>query len=334
MQVGSHKLARRPLDQDRPGRLRGFRTARTIIGSEISRATRRAGLHFCQPQKNACRKYQVEELTSAWTRWKSPTALRFAISAVDNAARHATARRPLFRTMMPVSTSTSPHVLVVEDEKKTRTSLAEGMQMEGWQVSTADTGNQAIALLDRQSFDLLVLDWMLPQSDGLEVLRHARARGNQTPVLMLTARDEVADRVIGLEAGADDYLPKPFAFAELLARSRALLRRPMLSTGNFLRCGDLQLDTRARIAVRGGQPIALSPREVDVLEYLLRYQGQIVTREMLERDVWKQTQRFTSLDNVIDVQIMRLRRKVDSEGSEKLIHTLRGQGYRLGKEPA
>ena len=121
---------------------------------------------------------------------------------------------------------------------------------------------------------------------------------------------------------------------ELLARCRALLRRPVLGTGTVLRCGDLQLDTRARVAVRAGGEIPLTPREVDVLEYLLRAQGQIVTREMLERDVWKQTHRFTSLDNVIDVQLMRLRKKVDGDGTEKLIHTLRGLGYRLGKEPA
>jgi two-component system copper resistance phosphate regulon response regulator CusR len=140
--------------------------------------------------------------------------------------------------------------------------------------------------------------------------------------------------VRGLESGADDYLGKPFAFAELLARCRALLRRtPGLAIGHILRCGDLQLDTRARTATRGDDEVALTPREVDILEYLLRYQGQIVTREMLERDVWKQTQRFSSLDNVIDVQIMRLRRKVDREGTERLIHTLRGLGYRLGKEP-
>jgi two-component system copper resistance phosphate regulon response regulator CusR len=149
---------------------------------------------------------------------------------------------------------------------------------------------------------------------------------------MLTARNAIDDRVTGLESGADDYLAKPFAFVELVARCRALLRRPSQRTGNFLRCGDLQLDTRARAAVRAGREIALTPREVDVLEYLLRYQGQIVTREMLEREVWKQSHRFTSLDNVIDVQVMRLRKKVDGDGAEKLIHTLRGLGYRLGRE--
>src|ERR1044071_9142999 len=230
------------------------------------------------------------------------------------------------------SPNPSPRVLVVEDEAKTRDSLAEGLRLETWHVATASTGNEAIGLVDREGFDLVVLDWMLPDRDGIHVLQHLRRRSEHTPVLMLTARSTLNDRVIGLDSGADDYLSKPFAFAEMLARCRALLRRPMWTTGRLLRCGDLQLDTRARTAVRAGQEIALTPREVDVLEYLLRYQGQIVTREMLERDVWKQTHRMTSLDNVIDVQIMRLRRKVDGDGPERLIHTLRGLGYRLGKE--
>lgn len=228
--------------------------------------------------------------------------------------------------------TTPPRVLVVEDEEKTRESLAEGLRMEAWSVATAETGQEAIVLLGRDPFDLVVLDWMLPDRDGIEVLQAVRSRGDHTAVLMLTARSTLNDRVTGLDSGADDYLAKPFAFAELLARCRALLRRPAVTTGRLLRCGDLQLDTRARVAWRAGQEISLTPREVDLLEYLLRYQGQIVTREMLERDVWKQTHRMTSLDNVIDVQIMRLRRKVDTDGSERLIHTLRGVGYRLGKE--
>lgn len=227
-----------------------------------------------------------------------------------------------------------PRILVVEDEQKTRESLAEGLRLESWEVATAESGDGALAQLKREPFDLVVLDWMLPDRDGIEVLRQMRAARQHTPVLMLTARGTLNDRVVGLDSGADDYLPKPFAFAELVARCRALIRRQAASGDRLLRCADLQLDTRARVAVRAGQEIALTPREVDVLEYLLRNQGQVVTREMLERDVWKQTHRMTSLDNVIDVQIMRLRRKVDIDGAERLIHTLRGVGYQLGGKPA
>ncbi len=232
--------------------------------------------------------------------------------------------------MPPAELPNPPRVLLVEDEDKTRDSIAEGLRLEGWSVVGAANGGAAVTQLEREEFDLMVLDWMLPDRDGIEVLRHLRGRGHAMPVLMLTARGTLNDRIIGLDCGADDYLAKPFAFAELLARCRALLRRPAWTTGRLLRCGDLQLDTRARVAVRAGQEIALTPREVDVLEYLLRNQGQTVTREMLERDVWKQTHRMTSLDNVIDVQIMRLRRKVDVDGAERLIHTLRGIGYQLG----
>lgn len=235
--------------------------------------------------------------------------------------------------MPPAELPNPPRVLLVEDEDKTRDSIAEGLRLEGWSVAGVASGREAIAMLDKEPFDLMVLDWMLPDRDGIEVLQHVRGRGHPSPVLMLTARSTLNDRVVGLDSGADDYLAKPFAFAELLARCRALLRRPAWTTGRLLRCGDLQLDTRARVAVRGGVEIPLTPREVDVLEYLLRNQGQTVTREMLERDVWKQTHRMTSLDNVIDVQIMRLRRKVDVDGAERLIHTLRGVGYQLGGKP-
>lgn len=232
--------------------------------------------------------------------------------------------------MSTLEAVTPPRVLVVEDEQKTRESLAEGLQLEGWTVLATASGSEALERISGDPVDLVVLDWMLPEGNGIEFLRELRGRGFQIPVLMLTARSSLSDRIAGLDSGADDYLVKPFAFAELLARCRALLRRPVWVAGGLLGCGDLQLDTRARTAVRAGEEIPLTPREVDVLEYLLRYQGQIVTREMLERDVWKQTHRMTSLDNVIDVQMMRLRRKIDREGSERLIHTLRGVGYRLG----
>jgi len=237
---------------------------------------------------------------------------------------------PEAENTMP-ATSAPPHVLIVEDEQKTRDSLAEGLRLEDWRVTTAVSGDDALTAVEQSTFDLLVLDWMLPGQDGLVVLQQVRARGNHVPILLLTARRSLDDRVAGLEGGADDYLPKPFAFAELLARCRALLRRPILSSGPALLCGDLQLDTRTRSAQRAGQEIQLTPREVDILEYLMRYQGQNVTREMLERDVWKQARRFTSLDNVIDVQMMRLRRKIDVEGAEPLIHTVRGIGYCLGR---
>lgn len=225
----------------------------------------------------------------------------------------------------------SGRILLVEDEEKTLHSIAEGFKLEGWEVTCSSDGVHAIGLIDSGNFDLVVLDWMLPGTDGLGVLRHLRTQNRHTPVLMLTVRDSVSDRVLGLETGADDYLPKPFAFAELVARARALMRRP-LHNFVYLCCEDLQLDTRARIAVRANREIALTPREVDILEYLLRSQGQVVTREMLERDVWRQSRRFTSLNNVIDVQMMRLRRKIDDEFPERLLHTLRGIGYRLGKE--
>jgi len=219
----------------------------------------------------------------------------------------------------------------VEDEEKTRASIREGMVLEGWNVTEAADGGEASRLLKAGGFDLCVLDRMLPGRDGIELLGQLRGRGDATPVLMLTARGTLNDRLQGLDGGADDYLTKPFAFAELIARCRALLRRSDRNPPRVLRCGDLQLDTRARVAVRAGREIALTPREVDVLEYFMLNQGHTVSREMLERDVWKQPRRLTSLDNVIDVQIMRLRKKVDAEGEPSLIRTERGVGYRIGE---
>ena len=210
--------------------------------------------------------------------------------------------------------STVSRVLIVEDESKTRAAIAEALRLEGWTTVEAGRGDEMIACLEQQAFDLVLLDWMLPGRDGLELLQHVRARGTQVPVLMLTARGGIDDRVIGLESGADDYLVKPFAVAELVARCRVLMRRIAMNPAETLQCGDLKLDPRTRSTFRSGVEIPLTPREVDVLAYLLRYQGQIVTREMLERDVWKQTHRYTSLDNVIDVQILRLRRKSTAKG--------------------
>jgi DNA-binding response OmpR family regulator len=225
-----------------------------------------------------------------------------------------------------------PRILVVEDERKTLDSVAEGLRLEAWHVETAASASMALELLEHERFDVIVLDRLLPDIEGIEIVRRIRAKGLHTPVLMLTALGSLQDRIVGLDSGADDYLSKPFAFAELLARCRALLRRHHDASDRLLRCGDLQLDTRARVATRAGTEIPLTPREVDVMEYLLRSEGQIVTREMLERDVWKQANRLTSLDNVIDVQMMRLRKKIDFEGAERLIHTIRGVGYQVRKD--
>ncbi len=221
------------------------------------------------------------------------------------------------------------HVLIVDDEAKTRESVAEGLGMESWTISTASTGTEALAKIECNQFDLAVVDWMLPDREGIEIVRLIRQRGLELPVLMLTARAARTDRMIGFEIGADDYLTKPFAFAELLARCRALLRRPRSVAGRLLSCGDLHLDRRARSVQRAGHGIQLTPQEVDLLEYLMCFEGQIVSREMLERDVWKRPTPTGSLDNVIEVQVSRLSRKVEEESAGVLIQTVRGVGYQL-----
>jgi DNA-binding response OmpR family regulator len=175
----------------------------------------------------------------------------------------------------------------------------------------------------------VLLDLTLPGRDGLEILRAIRRRRMETPVLVLTARDSLEDRVTGLDAGADDYLVKPFAFAELLARVRALVRRGRVADAPKLAVGDLDMDLVTRKVLRGGRAVDLTVREFELLEFLMRYQGQVVSRETLARDVWKETARTTPLDNVIDVHIARLRRKVDLDHAVKLIHTVRGVGFML-----
>jgi DNA-binding response OmpR family regulator len=222
-----------------------------------------------------------------------------------------------------------PRVLVVEDERKVLRSLERGLQAEGYQIVTAATGDEGSRLAATQPFDCLVLDLLLPGKGGLEVLAELRRAGKATPVLLLTARDAVEDRVAGLDAGADDYLVKPFAFAELCARLRVLLRRGQPERETVLRADDLEIDLLARRVTRGGEEVALTQREFEVLEYLLRHQGQAVTREMLGRDVWKEPDH--ALTNVIEVYINLLRRKLDRPGRGPLIHTVRGVGYRLGE---
>ena len=225
-------------------------------------------------------------------------------------------------------------VLVVEDEKKVAKALREGLEAERYEVSVASTGEEGFFLVNHETFDLVVLDLMLPRRDGIEVLTTLRKRGLQTPVLILTAKDAVEDRVHGLDSGADDYLVKPFAVPELLARIRALLRRGRPDQVLKLQQDDLRMDLVTRKVTRGAQTLELTAREFDVLEYLLRHAGRIVSREMLARDVWHIAARATPLDNVIDVSIARLRRKVDERFEPKLIQTIRGVGFALRSERA
>jgi DNA-binding response OmpR family regulator len=220
-------------------------------------------------------------------------------------------------------------VLVVEDEQKVANALREGLEGERYDVVVERTGEGAFFRVNTESFDVILLDLNLPGRDGLEILQALRQRGMKTPVLVLTARDSLSDRVSGLDAGADDYLLKPFAFAELLARIRALVRRGRVTETPRLLVGDLEMDLVTRKVTRGGQPVELTVREFELLEFLMRYHGQVVSRETLARDVWKETARTTPLDNVIDVHIARLRRKVDLDQSLKLIHTVRGVGFML-----
>jgi two-component system copper resistance phosphate regulon response regulator CusR len=220
-------------------------------------------------------------------------------------------------------------ILVVEDEQKVANALREGLQGERYDVVVERTGESAFFRLTTEQFDAVLLDLGLPGRDGIAILRAIRERGIKTPVLVLTARDSLQDRVLGLDTGADDYVIKPFAFAELVARVRALVRRGRAAESPRLTAADLDVNLITRKVARGGRPIDLTVREFELLEYLLRHQGQVVSRESLARDVWKETARTTPLDNVIDVHIARLRRKVDADQPTKLIHTVRGVGFML-----
>ncbi len=218
-------------------------------------------------------------------------------------------------------------ILVIEDEQKVARALRQGLEGEHYHVEVAETGEDGFFRALSRAFDVIILDLMLPGRSGLEILTTLRRQGHRTPVLVLTAKDAVQDRVVGLDSGADDYLVKPFAFAELLARVRALLRRGRPVEAVRLRVDDLEMDLTSRTAARAGEPLDLTAREFDLLEYLLRHEGEIVSREMITREVWKEPSRSTPLDNVIDVHIARVRKKVDTEGRAKLIHTVRGVGF-------
>ena len=222
-------------------------------------------------------------------------------------------------------------ILVIEDERKLADAIAEGLEGNGYEVAIANSGETGIKQLCSSAFDLVLLDVMLPRQGGLETLREIRRSGFRTPVLILTSRGSVDDRVRGLDAGADDYLVKPFAFPELLARVRALHRRAQPAATSALQIADLRMDVSGRVATRGNMTLDLTGREFDLLEYLLLHSGSVVSREMVARDVWKTTVRYTSLDNVIDVHIARIRKKIDDPFPAKLLHTVRGLGFVLRK---
>lgn len=210
--------------------------------------------------------------------------------------------------------------------------LQDGLEADNYSVRVAHTGEEGFYLVQAQPFDLVILDVMLPGHDGFEILSTLRKRGIKTPVLLLTSRDAVEDRVRGLDTGADDYLVKPFAFPELLARMRVLLRRGKPDPGERLQLADLEMDLARRMVTRGGQQVDLTPREFELLEYLFANSGRVVSREMLARDVWKETARQTPLDNVIDAQMVRLRRKIDGQFERRLLHTVRGVGFTLREQ--
>jgi DNA-binding response OmpR family regulator len=226
-------------------------------------------------------------------------------------------------------------ILIVEDEKKVADALQKGLEAEEHSVSIARTGEEGFFLVSTQNYELLILDILLPGRDGLEILAAVRKRDISVPVLMLTSKDAIEDRVRGLNAGADDYLVKPFAFPELLARVRALTRRGHNARPvSRLKLADLEMDAMSHSVARGGHELELTAREFELLEYLLRHEGLVVSREMLARDVWKENARHTPLDNVIDVHMARLRRKIDEPFGKKLLHTVRGVGFVLRDEPS
>lgn len=222
-------------------------------------------------------------------------------------------------------------LLYVEDEPSLLEVTAKRLKAEGYGVDTCMDGGEALDFIDLTDYDAVILDIMLPVRDGLSVLREMRARGNRTPVLLLTARDTVADRVEGLDTGADDYLVKPFSFEELSARIRVLLRRGIPdAASSLLTLADLTMDLNTRRVARCGKEITLSQKEYAVLEYLLRNQGAVLTRDQIEQHVWSYD--FEGGSNVVDVYIRYVRKKIDAGFEQKLIHTVRGMGYVLRAE--
>jgi two-component system copper resistance phosphate regulon response regulator CusR len=223
--------------------------------------------------------------------------------------------------------------LIVEDERKVAGALEEALQSERFEVIVEHSGIDASNRLQTETFDVILLDLTLPGCDGLQLVSALRARHVDTPVLILSARDRLNDRVSGLDSGADDYLIKPFAVEEVLARTRALVRRGAAADALPLQTvGDLVVDRLTRQVARAGQSVELTVREFDLLGYLMQHRGRVVSRDALARDLWNESTRTTYLNNVIDVHMARLRRKLDTNGSCELIHTVRGVGFILGEE--
>lgn len=221
-------------------------------------------------------------------------------------------------------------LLVVEDERDLNRVIARRLEKEGYSVDRCFDGEEALDYLAAGEFDAVILDIMLPKYNGLEIVRRMRAAKNQTPVLFLTAKDSISDRVAGLDAGAEDYLVKPFAFEELLARIRVMTRKSAGNHTNIFEIADLSMDVAAHTVTRGGQSIALSAKEFDILEYLLRNKELVLSREKIENHIWNFD--YAGGTNVIDVYIRYLRKKIDDPFTQKLIHTIRGKGYVLREE--
>ena len=228
--------------------------------------------------------------------------------------------------------SESTRVLVVENEHRVARALREGLENEGYEVCIEETGESAFFRTNQEKFDLILLDLGLPERDGLEIMSGLRRRGNYTPIIILTARDAVVDRVQGLNSGADDYLAKPFALTEVLARIAAILRRGRGTSTGPISIGSLTLDPTNRQIQYGGQEVSLTAKEFDILEYLARSEGQVVSRDALAREIWKESLRSPTLDNVIDVHVSRVRRKLGQKHRPQLLHTVRGVGLVLRTE--
>ncbi len=221
-------------------------------------------------------------------------------------------------------------ILLIEDDPRTARALGRGLREEGYAVEIAPSGEEAEDLTAVNDYAVIVLDWYLPGKDGLTVCRDLRARGKTTPILMLTARDALADRVAGLDTGADDYLTKPFAFEELLARLRALLRRSELARPPVLHAGDLALDPATHRVTRAGVAVDLTTKEYLILEVLMRHAGRVVSRAQIEEQVWGDTRDFAT--NAIDVHLSHLRRKIGHDRCGPVLRTLRGRGYSIGAD--